>query len=130
MVTDMTRRQEHAFTLIELLVVLAIIAALLTLVVPRYFEQVDKAKETVLRQNLASMRESIDHFHADQRRYPDSLKELVERRYLREIPKDTLTGNATSWKVTPPPDGGTGVYDVHSGAPGKASDGTEYRTWW
>ena len=70
MVTVMLTKLRRAFTLIELLVVLAIVATLLTLVVPRYFGQADKARETVLHQNLAALRDSIDRFRADQGRYP------------------------------------------------------------
>ena len=44
MVNAMWKKIWRAFTLIELLVVLAIIATLLTIVVPRYFGQADKAK--------------------------------------------------------------------------------------
>ncbi|MGO4220384.1 type II secretion system protein [Lysobacter sp. TAF61] len=119
----------RGFTLIELLVVLAIMGALLTLVVPRYFEQADRAKETVLRENLTVLRSSIDRFHGDSGRYPQALDELVQRRYLREVPMDTITGSRTTWTLVAPTDGGAGIYDVRSGAQGKAKDGTEYRTW-
>jgi general secretion pathway protein G len=129
MVSVMRKAAARAFTLIELLVVLAIIATLLTLVVPRYFGQVDKAKETVLRENLAVMRSSIDHFRADQGRYPQSLDELVERHYLREVPMDPVTQSRTSWKIVPTTDAKPGVYDVRSGAKGRAKDGTDYSAW-
>lgn len=125
----MWRHARRAFTLIELLVVLAIIATLLTLVVPRYFGQADRAKETVLHQNLAAMRDSIDRFRADQGRYPQSLDELVQKRYLREVPLDPVAGNRTTWTTEPPADGTPGVYNVHSGAKGKARDGTDYGSW-
>lgn len=121
--------KRRGFTLIELLVVLAIMGALLTLVVPRYFEQADRAKETVLRENLTVLRSSIDRFHGDSGRYPQALDELVQRRYLREVPMDTITGSRTTWTLVAPTDGGAGIYDVRSGAQGKAKDGTEYRTW-
>ncbi|PWK35149.1 type II secretion system protein G (GspG) [Cupriavidus plantarum] len=123
---DLVRR---GFTLIELLVVLAILATLLTLVVPRYFGQADKARETVLRENLTAMRDSIDRFRADEGRYPGSLEELVQKRYLREIPLDTVTQSRGTWKTVPAPDGKPGVYDVRSGASGKGKDGTDYGTW-
>lgn len=119
---------QRAFTLIELLVVLAIVATLLTLVA-RYFGQADKAKETVLHQNLAAMRDSIDRFRADQGRYPQTLDELVQKRYLREIPMDPVAQSRTTWTTQPPADGTPGVYNVHSGAKGKAKDGTEYGSW-
>lgn len=119
----------RAFTLIELLVVMAIIATLLTLVVPNYFGQSDKARDTVLRENLTMLRDSIDRFRADQGRYPQSMDELVERKYLREVPMDPVTRSRTTWRVVAPPDGKPGVYDVHSGAKGKGKDGTDYSGW-
>jgi general secretion pathway protein G len=128
-VIEMVKRAFRAFTLIELLVVLAIIATLLTIVVPQFFGQTDKARETVLRENLSMMRDSIDRFRADQGRYPETLDELVTRRYLREVPMDTITQSRSTWKAAPAPDGKPGVYDVHSGAKGKAKDGTDYANW-
>jgi general secretion pathway protein G len=118
------RPQRRGFTLIELLIVLSIIAVLLTLSVPRYFQSVDYSKETVLAENLRTTRDSIDKFLADNGRYPDSLDELVSKRYLRGLPMDPIVGNATSWKLTPPPTGYKGqVYDLHSSAPGNTRDG-------
>ncbi len=125
----MWNKLHRAFTLIELLVVLAIIATLLTIVVPRYFGQADKAKETLLHQNLAAMRDSIDRFRADQGRYPQSLDELVQKRYLREIPMDPVAMSRTTWATKPPADGSPGVYNVRSGAKGRAKDGTDYSAW-
>jgi general secretion pathway protein G len=121
--------KRRGFTLIELLVVLAIMGALLTLVVPRYFEQAERAKETVLRENLTVLRASIDRFHGDRGRYPQTLQELVERRYLREVPMDTLTGSRATWTLEAPTNGEAGIYDVRSGARGKAKDGTDYSSW-
>jgi general secretion pathway protein G len=125
----MWKKAWRAFTLIELLVVLAIIATLLTLVVPRYFGQADKARETVLQQNLAAMRDSIDRFHADQGRYPQTLDELVQKRYLREIPMDPVAQSRATWITEPPSDGTPGIYNVRSGAKGKGVNGTDYSTW-
>lgn len=117
----------RGFTLIELLVVLAIIGALLSLAAPRYLHRVDLAKETVLRSDLATMRDAVDKFFADNERYPASLNELVARRYLRKIPPDPITESAESWVVVAPPAPQQGaVYDVKSGAPGAASDGRPY----
>ena len=123
-------RSVRGFTLIELLVVLAILALLLTLATPKYFSGVDRAKEAVLKQDLAATRETIDKFHGDQARYPGTLAELVERKYLRAIPVDPITESAATWIIVPPPgDLPGGVYDLHSGAPGNAMDGTLYGDW-
>ncbi len=127
----MTRRLHHkGFTLIELLVVMSILALLLTLAVPRYFKSVDKSKEAVLRQDLASMRDALDKFFNDNGKYPDSLEDLVTKKYLRKIPPDPITDSSSSWVVVPPENSEKGgVYDIKSGAAGKGLDGTSYQDW-
>lgn len=116
----------RGFTLIELLVVMAIIATLLAIATPRYFGHVEKARENALRESLVVMRDAIDKYRADRGRYPDTLQDLVDKRYLRALPRDPVTDRDDGWVLTPPPDGGSGVYDVHSGAEGKAADGTPF----
>jgi len=118
------------FTLIELLVVMAIIATLLSLAAPRYIGNVDKSKEAVLRENLATLRDVLDKHYADTGKYPAALDELVNARYMRKIPIDPITDSNRTWVVIPPEDPQKGgVFDVHSGASGKARDGTLYRDW-
>lgn len=122
--------KHKGFTLIELLVVMAIIATLLSIVAPRYFNSIEKAKETVLRQDLAIMRDAIDSFYSDMDSYPISLEELVERRYLRSIPIDPLTESNATWVEVPSfNEEEDGVYDVRSGHAGQALDGTFYEEW-
>ncbi len=122
--------RRRGFTLIELLVVLAIVATLLTLALPRYYGKVDAAKETVLRENLRTTRDVIGKFYGDVGRYPDSLDELVERRYLASLPLDPITESAVTWTLVPPPEGYKGaVYDLKSGAAGDGSDGRPYAQW-
>jgi general secretion pathway protein G len=117
----------RGFTLIELLVVMAIIATLLSLVAPRYFASLEKSKEAVLKQSLRVMREAIDQHYADREKYPETLEELVSKKYLRTIPPDPITESATTWVVTAPENPELGaVYDVKSGAEGKTQDGTPY----
>lgn len=124
------RRLRQGFTLIELLVVMALIGMLLSLSVPRYFGHVDKAKESVLRQDLAQMRDAIDKYFGDHGSYPDSLDELVVRHYMRRIPVDPVTERDDSWVLVPPERSNVGnVFDVHSGAQGHAKDGTNYASW-
>ncbi|WMJ70180.1 prepilin-type N-terminal cleavage/methylation domain-containing protein [Stenotrophomonas sp. 24(2023)] len=91
------QRAQRGFTLIELLVVLGIIALLLTLSAPRLFSAQDRARDTVLADNLRSLRATIDAFHGDTGRYPQSLEELVQRQYLRALPMDPVTHSATTW---------------------------------
>ena len=120
----------RGFTLIELLVVLAIVATLLTIAVPRYFSSIDKSKEAVLKENLHQMRDAIGKYYADRGKYPESLQALATDKYLRTVPLDPVTDSATTWIVLAPEDPQKGgVYDVRSGAPGKALDGSEFSTW-
>lgn len=130
-------RRRRGFTLIELIVVLAIIASLLTLALPRYYHSVERSKEAVLRQDLQIMRDAIDKFLADRGRYPTTLAELAEQRYLRKVPPDPVTDSAETWVVVAPPQSlaqasgqaPEGVYDVRSGAPGAGLDGVAYESW-
>jgi general secretion pathway protein G len=120
----------RGFTLIELLVVLAIVSTLLMLVAPRYFQSVDAAKEAVLRDNLRTTRDTIDKFHADLGRYPDSLEEMVERKYLRALPIDPITESNGGWQLLPVPEGHRGaVYNLRSSATGTALDGSKFADW-
>lgn len=112
------------------MVVMTILALLLSLAVPRYFHSLDKAREATLRQDLDTMRDAIDKFHGDNGHYPNSLEELVSRKYLRAIPPDPITGNASAWVVVSPDTASeTGVYDIRSGAQGIAADGSRYGDW-
>ena len=123
-------KAKRGFTLIELLVVLAIVATLLTLALPRYFGSVDKSKEAVLKENLFQMRDAISRYHADKGRYPETLDALATDKYLRRVPIDPITDSAETWITVRSDDPQkTGVYDVRSGAQGKASNGTEYAQW-
>ncbi|HZP92630.1 MAG TPA: type II secretion system protein GspG [Burkholderiales bacterium] len=109
---------------------MAIIATLLTIALPRYFHSTERAKEAVLKQDLSQMREAIDKYYGDHNRYPESLDDLVEKKYLRNIPPDPITDSATTWTVVPPTETDKGnVFDVKSGAPGTAQDGTQYSQW-
>lgn len=120
----------RGFTLIELLVVMAIIATLLSIAVPRYFGSIKRAEEATLKQNLSQMREAIDKHFTDVGRYPKSLDDLVTKRYLRSMPVDPITGASDTWTVVAPADPELGpVYDVKSGSPDIARDGTAYNTW-
>lgn len=109
----------RGFTLIELLVVLAIIALLLSIAMPRYFQSIDVAKETTLAENLNATRATIDKYYGDTGQYPESLAQLVEKNYLRALPVDPITESTQTWIIVPPQDGMKGkVYNIHSGAPG------------
>jgi general secretion pathway protein G len=126
----MVTMKTKGFTLIELLVVLGIVALMLTLAVPRYFPSIDKSKEVVLADNLRNMRTLIDQYYGDTGRYPDSLDQLVEKKYLRSLPVDPITDSPTTWVIVPPEDGAKGgIYDIKSGAPGNDRSGKPYADW-
>lgn len=125
------RKTNSGFTLIEVLVVLAIVSILLTLVSPRYFEVVERSKETTLKNDLVIMRDAIDKYYGDNGVYPDSVEQLVERKYLRAIPLDPITNSFNTWAYTAPTvPGAKGLmYNVHSGSDGIALDGSNYADW-
>ena len=126
----MMRARATAFTLIELIVVLAIIATLLTLALPRYFSSIDRSKEAVLKENLYQVRDAIGKYYADKGKYPESIEALTSDKYLRKLPVDPVTESTTTWVIVPPEDPQKGgVFDIKSGAQGKASDGTAFNEW-
>lgn len=120
----------RGFTLIELMIVLAVLGLLLGICVPRYFHNVDKAKESALRQDLATMRDAIDKYGSDNGQYPNALSDIETKNYIRKIPTDPFTDRADSWIIVAPAQEGRGnVFDVKSGARGHGMDGTDYATW-
>jgi general secretion pathway protein G len=126
----MTIKRRQGFTLIELLVVLGIVALLLTLAVPRFFPSVDRTKETILQENLRNTRAVIDQFYADTGRYPESLEQLVEKKYLPALPFDPVADSDSSWVIVPPEEEGKGaVYGIRSSAEGKGRNGKPYAEW-
>jgi len=123
-------RKPAGFTLIELIVVMLIIALLASIAVPRYFGSVQKSKDAVLKEDLSLIRDALDKYYGDHDKYPSTLDDLVSRNYLRSIPRDPITESSSTWVAVPPDDPETGgVFDVHSGADGKAADGSDYKEW-
>ena len=122
-----TPDHQRGFTLIELLVVLAIVATLIMLALPRYTQSTEVARDRVLIENLRITRDAIDKFYGDKGRYPDSLDELVEKRYLRDRPIDPVLEKSDGWRIIAPPDGQKGqLADLKSTAPGNTSEGKAY----
>lgn len=123
-------RGDLGFTLIELLVVMAIVALLMAIATPRYFRSLEKSKEAVLKENLWVMRDALDKYYGDLGKYPNSLNDLVEQKYLRGVPLDPVTDSTSTWEIVAPPDPELGgVYNVKSGAQGVATTGAAYGDW-
>jgi general secretion pathway protein G len=129
------RRGQRGFTLIELMVVMAITSVLLAIALPIYQKSIIRARESVLRNNLFTLRTMIDEFTIDKQKAPESLQSLVSEGYLRQIPQDPMTNSDQTWRVImeETPVGGAssspGVFDVKSGSDKTGLDGTPYSEW-
>jgi len=130
-----TRSGRAGFTIIELMIVMTIISVLVAVAVPMYQKAIIRSKETVLKQNLFTLRSVIDEYTYDKGKAPQSLNDLVTEQYLRAIPIDPMTGNNTSWKiimedaVTSVSQSEPGIFDVRSGSSEKSLEGTPYSEW-
>jgi len=129
------KRGERGFTLIELMVVVSIILILISTAIPMYQASILRARESVLRQNLFTLRSVIDQYTMDKQKAPQSLQDLIDAGYLKQIPMDPFTNSRESWQLVQEDtllsvdQTETGISDVHSGAPGAGSDGTPYAQW-
>jgi general secretion pathway protein G len=128
-------KYRRGFTLIEILIVVSIIGILVSIAIPIYQKSILRARESVLRNNLFSMRTSLDEYTFDKQKAPQSLEDLVTEGYLRQVPYDPMTGSNQSWKIemedslrsanqTEP-----GIFDIHSSSDRKGLDGTPYAEW-
>jgi general secretion pathway protein G len=143
----MRRKTEQGFTLLELLVVMTIIGILAAVAIPALRDSPQRAREAALREDLFTLRSTIDQFHGDKGYYPPDLATLVTEGYLRQIPTDPMTKSKETWVVAyeelepeteaaagagaePPQESvAPGIIDVHSGSTGKALDGSFYKDW-
>ena len=128
-------KQRRGFTLIEILIVVSIIGILVSIAVPIYQKSILRTRESVLRNNLFTMRTVLDEYTYDKQKAPQALQDLVTEGYLRDIPVDPMTGTNQSWKIdmedalrsvnqTEP-----GIFDIHSSSDKKSLDGTPYSEW-
>jgi len=126
--------KRRGFSLIELMIVMAIIAILVAIAAPLYQKSVVRAKESVLRQNLFTLRTVIDEYTYDKAKAPQSLQDLVTEGYLRQIPTDPMTSE-TNWQtiqedaVTSVNQTEPGIFDIRSASEKKSLEGTPYNEW-
>jgi general secretion pathway protein G len=129
------RRGLRGFTFVELMVVVTIIVILITIAIPVYQKSIIRTKESVLRNNLFTMRQVIDNYTYDKQKAPQSLQDLVSDGYLREVPLDPMTGSNQTWKTvledtTQAVDqNNPGIFDVKSGSDKSSLDGSAYSDW-
>src|ERR1700730_1273832 len=135
MMLRFSERARRGFTFVELMIVMAIIAVLLSVAVPIYSRSIVRAKESVLKNNLFTLRTVIDEYTYDKQKAPQSLQDLVANGYLRQIPVDPITTTADSWKIIQEDSSNTvdrsqpGIFDVRSGSDKTSLEGTPYSEW-
>jgi general secretion pathway protein G len=125
----------RGYTLIELIIVMAIISILVSIAVPLYQKSLLRTKESLLKNNLFTLRTVIDEYTFDKQKAPQTLQDLVSEGYLRAVPVDPITGSEQTWRLimedavssvnqTEP-----GIFDVRSGSDQKSLEGTPYSEW-
>jgi general secretion pathway protein G len=131
----LTQSGRRGFTLIEIMIVMVIVSVLVSIAVPLYQKSVLRAKESVLRNNLFTMRTVIDEYTFDKQKAPQMLEDLVREGYLRQVPVDPMTGSNTTWRVimeeamTSVNQTEPGIYDIRSGSDATSLEGTPYAEW-
>lgn len=125
----------RGFTFVELMVVVTIIVILISMAIPIYNRSIIRAKESVLKNNLFTLRTVIDNYTYDKQKAPQSLQDLVTDGYLQKIPIDPMTGDNQSWKTVMEEvsqsvnQSEPGIFDVKSGSDKMGLDGTPYADW-
>ena len=129
------RKKQRGFTLIELMIVISIMLILVSMAIPAYKTSILRAKESVLKQNLFTLRSLISQYTLDKQKAPQALEDLVSAGYIKNIPNDPMTGSP-NWEPIQEEDyqlsvdqTDTGITDVKSASSDISSDGTAYNTW-
>jgi general secretion pathway protein G len=129
------KRGGRGYTLIELIIVMAIISVLVAIAVPMYQKSLLRTKETLLKQNLFTLRTVIDEYTFDKKKAPQDLQDLVNEGYLRAVPLDPITRSDQTWRkimedaLTMVDQTQPGIFDVRSGSDQKSLEGTLYSEW-
>jgi general secretion pathway protein G len=125
-------KRRRGFTFVELMVVITIIVILISMAIPIYNRSIIRAKESVLANNLFTLRTVIDQYSYDKGKAPQALQDLVSEGYLQKLPVDPMTGNNQSWKTVMEDASQSvsqsepGIFDVHSGSDKVGLDGVAY----
>jgi general secretion pathway protein G len=128
-------KSDRGFTLIELMIVISLILILVSISIPVYNQSILRAKESVLKQDLFQLRSLISQYTLDKQKAPQSLDDLVQAGYLKQLPNDPMTGSNSTWTVDQEDSlmsvdqQDPGISDVHSGSTATSSDGSAYSTW-
>ena len=128
------RKNRRGFTLIEMMIVISLVLILLSIALPVYNRSILRARESVLKQDLFTLRNVISQYTLDKQKAPQSLDDIVQAGYLKVIPKDPFT-NEANW-TTDQEDATIavdqqepGIVDVHSASNETGTDGTAYSSW-
>jgi general secretion pathway protein G len=125
----------RGFTFVEMMVVITIIVSLISMAIPIYQKSIVRAKESVLANNLFTLRTVIDNYTYDKEKAPQSLQDLVSEGYLKDVPIDPMTGDSSTWKIVMEDasqalnQSEPGIFDVHSGSDKTGLDGVAYAEW-
>jgi len=134
MVTRLRTGRNSGFTMLEMMIVMIIMGILLSIALPIYSQAIVRAREAVLRNDLFELRKLLSQYTLDKQKAPQSLEDLVQAGYLKEIPKDPMTREA-NWEpkqeevLLSVDQQDPGIDDVHSASNAMSSDGTAYSTW-
>jgi general secretion pathway protein G len=129
------RGRTRGFTLVELMIVMTIVTVIMAMAVPMYQKAIVRAKESVLKNNLFTLRTLIDEYTFDKAKAPQTLDDLVREGYLRQVPVDPITGSNQTWRITMEDAMASvnqmepGIYNVHSGSDQGSLEGTPYSDW-
>jgi general secretion pathway protein G len=129
------RGRLRGFTLVELMIVMTIVTVIMAMAVPMYQKAIVRAKESVLKNNLFTLRTLIDEYTFDKAKAPQALDDLVREGYLRQVPMDPMTGSNQSWRIIMEDAMASvnqmepGIFDVRSGSDQSSLEGTPYSEW-